>query len=47
MAAIHSVEAVRGQLLRLGLEGVGPEDAELLREELLTEVEKLRGEPSG
>ncbi len=47
IAAVHSTEAVRGQLLRLGLEDVGPEDAEVLRHDLLAEVERLREESSG
>lgn len=47
IAAVHSVEEVRNQILRLGLEDVGPEDAEVLREDLLREVERLREESSG
>jgi len=49
VAAIHSVEEVRDQLCRMGLgEEFGDlEDAQALRQELLAEVERIRGQPSG
>ncbi|MDQ3316335.1 MAG: hypothetical protein M3522_03260 [Actinomycetota bacterium] len=46
VAAIHSTEAVRGQLLRMGLDDTTLEDAAFVRDDLLREVEKLRREAS-
>jgi hypothetical protein len=44
VAALHSVEALRDQLRLIGLEDADLEDAELVREDLLAEVERLRRE---
>ena len=48
-AALFSVEETRDQLCRMGLgEEFGDlEDAQALRQELLAEVERIRGQPSG
>ncbi len=44
VAALHSVEELRDQLRLLGLEDATLEDAEFVRDDLLAEVEKLRGD---
>ncbi len=41
-AAIYSAEELRDQLCRMGVEDPGTEDAELLRREILDEVERRR-----
>jgi len=47
VAALHSVEALRDQLRLFGLKDTTLVDAEFVRDDLLPEVEKLRGGPSG
>ncbi len=44
VAALHSVEELRDQLRLLGLEDATLEDAEFVRDDLLAEVERLRGD---
>jgi hypothetical protein len=41
-AALYSAEEFRSQLCRMGVEDPGTEDAELLRREILDEVERRR-----
>ena len=41
-AAIYSAEELRDQLCRMGVEDPGREDAELLRREILDDVERRR-----
>lgn len=41
-AALYSAEEFRNQLCQMGVEDPGTEDAELLRREILDEVERRR-----